>query len=158
MTGQPFFLAVAGLGLSIAGFGGLVTAFHQEEGWSQTELWRLRRIVRMGLICTFVGLVPFPIYAWLGNQSLTIRALSVLLAAIHVAESIETLRERGQWQTRGWVVPYVASDVALIVLQLANVAIGSLALVMIGLLVRLWHPTDLFLRVIGSFHPPITRE
>jgi len=58
MNGQPFFLAMAALGVTIAGFGSLVTALHLDQGWSRTELWRLRNIVRMGLVCMFLALSP----------------------------------------------------------------------------------------------------
>jgi len=108
LTGQPFFLAIAGLGLSIAGFGGVVTALHQDQGWSRTELWRLRNIVRMGLVCMFLALSPFPIYAWLGNQSLAMRVGSALIAAVHAVESIQTFRGRKEWQSRGWLPRYIA--------------------------------------------------
>ena len=43
-----FFLSLAGLGLSVAGFAGLVSAFRRrDEGWTRTELWRLRTIARL---------------------------------------------------------------------------------------------------------------
>ena len=158
MSGQPFFLVVAGLGLSIAGFGGLVTALHQDQGWSRTELWRLRNIVRMGLVCMFLALAPFPVYAWLGDERLAMRVGSGLIAIVHAVESIETFRGRKEWLSRGWLPRYIALDVAFIVLQLVNVALGSVVLLEIGLLRYLAHPARLFIWVIGSFRPPISGE
>jgi hypothetical protein len=53
---------VAGLALSVAGFGALVTAFRRDAAWSRTEIWRLRNIVRLGFVCMFLALLPVPFY------------------------------------------------------------------------------------------------
>jgi hypothetical protein len=38
-------LTLAGLGLSVAGFAGLVRALREDGRWSRADLWRLRKII-----------------------------------------------------------------------------------------------------------------
>ena len=47
-----FFLSIAGLGMSVAGLAGLVSAFRRgEDAWDRVELWRLRAIARLSFTC-----------------------------------------------------------------------------------------------------------
>jgi hypothetical protein len=73
-----FFLSVAGLALSVAGFAGLVSAFRgRDQGWTRTELWRLRMIAQLSFLLVFVALVQFPLYALSGDEALVIRIAAV---------------------------------------------------------------------------------
>jgi hypothetical protein len=159
MTGQFFFTVIAGLALSIAGFGGLVAAFRRDADWSRTEIWRLRNIVRLGLLCMFLALVPIPTYyALSGDEALTFRLSSLYIALAEAWEIKHALEERAAWQARGWVRGYIAVALAGVIFNLLNVALGTLWLLMIALLLRLGHPTSLFVRVLRDFQPPLAGE
>ncbi|OLC57690.1 MAG: hypothetical protein AUH85_02665 [Chloroflexi bacterium 13_1_40CM_4_68_4] len=159
MTGQFFFTAIAGLALSIAGFGALVATFRRDAAWSRTEIWRLRSIVRLGFVCMFLALAPLPLYyAVAGDEMLAIRLSSLLVVIAEVWEVRGAVGERHEWQSRDWVRRYIVVGASQVAFSLLNVAIGSVWLLMIGLLIRLSHPAQLFVRVLRDFQPPIADE
>lgn len=153
MSGQPFFLSVAGMAAGFAGFAGLVAAFrHQGEEWTAADLWRLRLIVRFCFAAVFLSLVPFPLFAFTNNQGATLRIASFLVAALIALDSMLLL----PYAIRTWpgdrsVFLPAAIDGAFGLLQLVNVLIGSLGIYEVGLLQLLARPADIFLRVLASF-------
>jgi len=155
VTGQFFFTTIAALALSTAGFTSLVTALRHEGRWSRTSLWRLRAIVSESLTITVVAVLPLPIYyAASGDESLVIRIMSGILALKFAIAIRRAFGERSQWGTR-----YVVQAVALLAIQLAaqlvNVWLGSLALLMFGLLAWLTFPIQLLFAIIRDFQPPV---
>ncbi|HAF08578.1 MAG TPA: hypothetical protein DCK98_00630 [Chloroflexi bacterium] len=68
MTGQPFFLTMAGISLRLAGFAGLLASFRQpSQPWTVTDLWRLRRIVNRSLASVFLARSPVPLFGIIGD-------------------------------------------------------------------------------------------
>ena len=57
----PFLLSVAGLGVSLAGFSGLVAAFRRGATWQKVDAYRLRQIPEMGLAVSLLALVTLPL-------------------------------------------------------------------------------------------------
>lgn len=56
MPNAGFFMAMAGLGVSFAGFAGLIaTSAPEEERDSPVWWWRITSVVRTGLLLTFLG-------------------------------------------------------------------------------------------------------
>jgi hypothetical protein len=53
--------AVAGLGLTLAGFSGLVTAFHRGAVLQPTDAFRRRQIPEMGLFATLLAPITGPL-------------------------------------------------------------------------------------------------
>lgn len=150
-----FFLSMAGLGVSVAGFSGLVTAFRRrEDGWTRAELWRLRAIPRLSFILVFLALSPFPLYALTGDEALVIRIVSGLLVLAHLSEVIGPRFEMENWPGQSWLVNAGAnSTVAL--LSVINIFTAQTGLLELALLLWLVHPVDLFVRVLGYFEPPV---
>jgi hypothetical protein len=155
VTDQFYFLTLAGLGLSVAGFAGLVTALRGDGRWSRVDLWRLRNIIGTSLMFVFVALLPVPIFRAVGDERLTISIMSAVVALIFTNGVIRAFREDSEW-------PGYARQAAIILgpqvaLMLFNVFLGSIALLMFGLLSVLLYPVQLFIRVIRDFQPP-TKE
>jgi hypothetical protein len=155
MTGQFFFTTVAALALSTAGFVSLVTALRRQGHWSKTALWRLRGIVGESLLITLVAMLPLPIYYSVGgDERLTFRIMSGVIAIKLAFAIVTSVRERAEWGTR-----YTAQVVVLVGLQLAaqvaNLALASLPLLMFGLLLWFSYPVQLLLTVIQDFQPPV---
>jgi len=155
MTGQFFFTTVAALALSTAGFVSLVTALRRQGHWSKTELWRLRAIVSESLTITLVAMLPLPIYYAVGaDEGLTFRIVSGALVLKFVLAIRSAIGERGVWGRR-----YAIQAVALLVIQLAaqvaNLFLGSLPLLMFGLLAWFSFPVQLLFAVIRDFQPPV---
>ncbi len=155
MTGQFFFTTVAALALSTAGFASLVTALRGSGRWSKESLWRLRGIVGESLTITVVAILPLPIYYALGgDEPLTIRILSGVLAIKFVWAIVRSLRERREWAAR-YTIQAVLLVAIQLVAQLANLQVASLALLMFGLLLWLSYPIQLLFAVIRDFQPPV---
>ncbi|HSW95952.1 MAG TPA: hypothetical protein VLI88_07315, partial [Patescibacteria group bacterium] len=98
MTDQFYFTTVAGIALSAAGFAGLVTALRGDGRWSKTELWRLRYIVQSALTIVVVSLLPEPIYRGVGgDEPLTIRVMSTVMALLLTSRIPWAIAERREW-------------------------------------------------------------
>lgn len=96
MPAQAFLLSVAGLGLSLAGFAGLVAAFRRGGPWKPIDSFRLRQIPEMGLATTLLALATIPFAAGTGSAQAAIRyasAVAVAFTLFHVV--VLFLRSRG---------------------------------------------------------------
>ena len=155
MTGQFFFTTVAALALSTAAFVSLVTALRGQGRWSKTALWRLRRIVGESLLITLVAMLPLPIYYSVdGDERVTFRIMSGIIAVKLAFAIVSSVRERTEWGTR-----YTALAVVLVGLQLAaqvaNLWLATLPLLMFGLLLWFSFPIQLLFAVLRDFQPPV---
>lgn len=158
MAGQPFFLTMAGISLSLAGFAGLLASFRQPtQPWTVTDLWRLRRIVNRSFASVFLALAPVPVFGIIGDEAATIRITSALFAAVVFADLVVLTPEwRRLWPgDRELYVSWLISG-SLGLLLLANVAIASSGVYELGLgLVLLW-PAAIFMRVLRGLRPDAT--
>ena len=153
-----FFLSLAGLGLSVAGFAGLVSAFRRrDEGWTRTELWRLRTIARLSFTLVFLGLLPFPFFAVSGDEALVIRLMSALLVLLYVGDIVAPGFDRQNWPGRSWVASALV-DAAFALVSLVNLFAAHTGLLELALILRLLHPVNLFLRVLRSFEPRVVDD
>jgi hypothetical protein len=152
VTDQFFYLTLAGLGLSVAGFAGLVTALRGDGHWSRADLWRLRNITGASLLFVFVALLPTVIFRAVGDERLTISIMSAVVVLVFASGVVRGFRENREW-------PGLAKEAALalapqIALMTVNVFLGLIPILMLGLLLMLAYPVALFLRVIRDFQPP----
>ena len=155
MRDQFFFLSVAGLALSVAGFAGLVSAFRgRDRGWTRTELWRLRTIARLSFVLVFLALLPWPLYALTGDEALVIRIVSGLIILAHLFGIIEPRFDRPNWPGRTWL-PNAIVHLVVVLVSVVNLAAAQTGLLELALMLRLIHPINLFLVVLRSFEPPV---
>ena len=158
MTFQFFYLSIAGLALSVAGFAGLVTAFRHGDGWTRTSLWRVRNIVRLSISLVLIALLPFPVFALMNDEATAIRVTALALIAILLYDMVSAIRERGQWSDTRWVTVFLVMGSIELLLHVLTLVLASPGLLMLSLIGRLEHPMHLFYNVISSFRPPITSE
>jgi hypothetical protein len=158
MTFQFFYLSIAGLALSVAGFAGLVTAFRHDEGWTRAGLWRLRNIVRLSISLVLIALLPFPVFALTNDEPMAIRVTALALIAVLVYDLTSAWRGRGAWSDTSWVRAYLALGSLELLLHVLTLVLASPGLLMLSLIGRLEHPMHLFYNVISSFRPPIISE
>ena len=152
MTGQPFFLTMAGISLSLAGFAGLLASFRDPtEPWTVVDLWRLRRIVNRSFASVLVALIPIPIFGMIGDEAAAVRLASVVFAAIVLVDLVMLTPEwRRLWPgDRSLYVAWVVSG-SIGLLLLANIALASAGLYELGLVLILLWPAGIFMRVLGS--------
>lgn len=158
MSFQFFYLSIAGLALSVAGFAGLVTAFRHDDGWTRAGLWRLRNIVRLSISLVLIALVPFPVFALTNDEPTAIRVTALALIALLLYDMVSAWRERGQWSDASWVWVSLGIGSVELLLNVLTIFFASPGLLMLTLIARLEHPMHLFYNVISSFRPPITTE
>jgi len=157
VTEELYFTAIAGIALSAAGFAGLVTALRSQGGWSKTDLWRLRNIVQSALTIVVVSLLPELIYRGVGgDEPLVIRLMSGLMALLLASRIRWVIAEREEWP--GFIAGALPVVGIQLVIQLVNIYLASLALLMLGLVLWLLAPLQLFMRVIRDFRPPVREE
>ena len=152
MAGQPFFLTVAGIGLSLAGFAGLLASFRQPGGsWSRVDLWRLKRIVNRSFAVLALALVPIPVFAIVADEALTVRMVSVLLAALVLLDVASiTPGWRRDWpDDRGLLVAWALNG-GIAALALANGLWASVGVYELELGYLLLWPASIFMRVLGD--------
>jgi hypothetical protein len=152
MTGQPFFLTMAGISLSLAGFAGLLASFRQPtQPWTVTDLWRLRRIVNRSFASLFLALAPVPLFGIIGDEAATIRIASTVFAAVVLFDLVMLTPEwRRLWPgDRGLYVAWLISG-SIGLLALANVAWASAGVYELGLVLILLWPVGIFMRVLAS--------
>jgi len=128
-----FFLSIAALGVSVAGFAGLVTAFRQrDQGWTRPELWRLRTIARLSFTLVFLALLPFPLFSLTADEALVIRLVSGLIVVLYLGEIVGPRFDRANWPGRTWIwsafVDAVFALVLVVILVTAQTCLLELAL------------------------------
>jgi hypothetical protein len=155
VTGQPFFLTMAGISLSLAGFAGLLASFREPtESWNVVDLWRLRRIVNRSFASVLVALIPIPIFGIIGDEGAAVRIASAVFAAIVLYDlGMLTPEWRRLWPgDRSLYVAWVVSG-SIGLLLLANVAFASAGVYELGLVLILLWPAGIFMRVLQSVRP-----
>jgi hypothetical protein len=78
MPGEFFFLTFGGLGISLAGFAGLIFVLDRSESTDNAvSRWRIRHIALTGLVIASGGLLVFPTYFLTDDVGVTVRLISV---------------------------------------------------------------------------------
>ena len=145
MPGEFYFMAVGGLGVTLAGFAGLIAALQGREG--PVAAWRIRNVVYLGLGVTFLGFATVALYTITQDVTLTVRLASILMVLTRAAGWRE-LRPSAAWrderQRRGAIFIQVAFAAAVVV----NVAVASVGYLQLLLLVLLLAPAGIFARAV----------
>lgn len=140
-------MALGGLGVSLAGFAGLIAALDQRpEAHSPIATWRIRNIVISGFTLTVAGFGVIAVHAVTGgNVTLTVRTISVLLAiGVAVRMSVE-MRPGPAWPSQfGWRFA-VGTSLLLVVGYSISAIRGGVGLLQLMLVFHLLDPLSIFL-------------
>ena len=145
MEGQPFFTTIAGLSVSLAGFGAVIAWLRDDPtGWDPVNLWRVKTIVRHALTIAFLCLALVPIHTFTQDDMTTIRIGSAL-AVVFVISDMLRVRHPDPviWDPASLRV-YIAINVALVLLGVANIVWASLGLLQAIVLFFLTSPAAIF--------------
>lgn len=99
VPGEFYFMALGGLGVSLAGFAGVIAALDRpSESQSPVAAWRIRNIVIGGFTLTIAGFAVIAVHAVTGgNVTLTVRIISVLLFLSHPVRMAFEARPGPAW-------------------------------------------------------------
>lgn len=146
MEAQPFFNTIAGLSVSLAGFGALIAWLRDDpRAWELINLWRLKTIVRHALLLAFIALSLGPVYSLSGSVALTVRwgSMALILAELHDM-FINRQPDPEIWKERiTWRVNMIAGAL-MALLQIANLFWASVGVLQIGALMWLASPAGIF--------------
>lgn len=137
-------MAVGGLGVTLAGFAGLIVALDRRDaGFSPVARWRIRRVVYSGFGVTFVGFATVALYTITEDVSLTVRLATIGLV-VSMWGDWRAWSPSAAWsddrRRRGTVIGrFVVSAAALV-----NVALASVGYLQLLLLLLLSAPISIF--------------
>ena len=157
MPAQAFLTTIAGLSVSLAGFASLIAWLRVDPTtWDPINLWRLRTIVRDALLVAFLALALVPVHELTGDGAATIRIGASLLVVFNVTDMVR-YRQKDPviWTSNSWGV-YMATNSALALFQIVNVAVASTGLLQLGFLFLLTSPAGIFynfVRELGMLNP-----
>ena len=145
MPGEFYFMALGGLGVTLAGFAGLIAALQGPEG--PIGAWRIRNVVYGGFGVTVSGFGTVALYTVTQDVALTVRLASIVMVLAQAARLGEW-RPGPAWpnerQRRGFIVGQLAVAVAIV----ANVALASVGYLQVLLLLLLSVPAGIFARAV----------
>jgi uncharacterized BrkB/YihY/UPF0761 family membrane protein len=155
VEGQPFFTTIAGLGVSLAGFGAVIAWLRDDpSGWDPINLWRVKTIVRHALTIAFLCLTLVPIHTFTQDDSTTIRIGSALAALFTLSDAWRVRQpDPVVWDRASWLV-FVATSGFLGLLGLANVVWASLGLLQAIILALLTSPAGIFTNFVREMGRP----
>ena len=96
MNIEPFFLGVAKIAITIAGFVGVVAALRhkREEEWKLNELYGVKLMIEHSLAAVLAGLLPSVLLVAFADESVVWIVSSALLAAFFLGSSAESVGSR----------------------------------------------------------------
>jgi hypothetical protein len=143
MPGEFYFMAIAGLGVSLAGFAGLISALDTSPG-SAVKAWRIRNIVIGGFFLTFMGFGTVATYSLTEDVDATVRIVSFVSAVLLLVRTRTEIRPGPAWPDRRGLVVALVMGLVAVALFFVNVAVASVGLLQLLLLFELTDPTSIF--------------
>lgn len=139
-------MALGGLGVSLAGFVGIITALDRsEEHKSEVSRWRVRNIVRAGFTLTIIGFGTVAVYSVTGDDlDATIRIVSVFTIFANGLRARSELRPGPAWPDRNQWRLAASVETALMFGYAAVVVVPSVGLLQLLLIFQLGFPLSIF--------------
>ena len=143
-------MALGGLGVTLAGFAGLIAALERREGGhSPVAAWRIRNVVYQGFAVTFSGFATVALYAITQNVDLTVRLATIGTVLMSLA-SWRLMLPSAAWpderRRRAAIVIWVAINAAALV----NIALASVGYLQLLLLLWLTGPASTFMAAVAD--------
>ena len=146
VPGEFFLMALGGLGVSLAGFVGIITALdRREDARSEVSLWRVRNIVRAGFTLTLIGFGTVAVYPLTGDDTeLTIGLASVFAVLASLVRLRAEFRPGPAWPDEGRRRTAVLIEFVGIIGFLISAVVGSVGLFQVLLVYQLGFPLSIF--------------
>jgi len=156
MPEASYFMVFAGLGVSLAGFAGLIHALDRSpERRSPVTAYRVRNIVLLGFwltITSFLTIAMFTVTG--GNVSIAIRAGTLFQSLSFLRGLLSDLRAGPAWTNeRERRVSYLIL-VTMLAITLGNVVVGSVGYLELIMVMGLIGPMSIFYNTIRAATVP----
>lgn len=150
MQGEFYFMALGGLGVTLAGFAGLIAALQRREGGhSPVAAWRIRNVVYQGFGVAFSGFATVALYTITQDVTLTVRLATIWMALTLTGfwrELLPTAAWPDERRRRGAIFISVAMTTAVVV----NIALASVGYLQLLLLLLLTGPASIFMNAVAD--------
>lgn len=148
MLDSGFFMAMGGLGVSLAGFAGLFSALHQQDDRTDPAVyrWRIREIVTSSFRLAFLAFGVIVVFGITDDIAWTARIISALAALGGIVSIFGSMRPGPAWPDevdRTWAIRASWVWVAVVA---GNVLVGSQNYLRGVMLVLLLSPALVFIR------------
>jgi hypothetical protein len=145
VQGEFFFMAIGGLGVTLAGFAGLIAALERREGGhSPVAAWRIRNVVDHGFVVTFAGFGTVALYAITRDVPITVRLVTVALVLVTAAINRRAMVAGTAWpderRRQHALVIWLVATAGM----LASLVLGSAEVLQLLLLFQLTAPISIF--------------
>jgi hypothetical protein len=154
---EGFFLTVAGLAMSFAGFAGLMNALRRRgETWEPMELYQLRIIVAYAITTLFGSLLVVP-FVELFGQLAGVRSLGALMliasSALGIGNMLSDLRGgHGTVLSTRVRATFTTITVVGLIALVGTVITGAPELYRLALILMLAMPAGTFAYVVARIH------
>ena len=146
-------MAVGGLGVSLAGFAGLVAALTPQSAHpSPITKWRITHIVVWGFQTGFIGFGVVAVYAIVQEVSTTARIVSGVAAFLMALRGLTSTRSGPAWpvEKERTQVRWMAAATTVVVL--GNVVLGDVGFLHAIMLLLLLSPASVFQTAVREFY------
>jgi hypothetical protein len=151
VSGEFYFIAVGGLGVTLAGFAGLIAALEGRAGETRAPIaaWRIRHVVFQGFGVTFVAFAIVAFFALTDDVAVTVR-LGTIAGVLSIAANWRSLMPGAAWpdERRRWGAIVARSIVGVV--GLTNLAVASVGFLELYLLVILSGPASTFILAVAD--------
>ena len=150
MQGEFYFMAIGGLGVTLAGFAGLIAALERREGGhSPVAAWRIRNVVYQGFAVTFSGFATVALYTITQDVPLTVR-LATIGTVLMSAASWRSMLPSAAWPDERRRRAAIFIVVAINAAALVNIALASVGYLQLLLLLWLTGPASTFMAAVAD--------
>jgi hypothetical protein len=150
MPEEFYFMGIAAIGVSLAGFAGLIAALDRRPvARSPVTAWRIRHIVMGGFTLTLAGFGTVALYNLTGQDvTLTVRLASLVLALVNVAPMPRESRSGPAWPSERGRRFAIGSSLLIVAADLGNVVVGSPGYLQVLFLLQLLGPVSIFFNTV----------
>lgn len=149
MPGESYFMAFGGLGLSLAGFAGLIAALNPTGATVAVTAYRIRVIVVLGFSLTFVGFGVVALYSITDAAlEVTVRAGTLLMLIPFLRGLAIDTRPGPVWASEGERHGTMAILVMMVAVTLGNLVVASVGYLQLLMLLGLIGPVTIFYNTI----------
>jgi phosphatidylserine synthase len=151
MPGEFYFMAIGGLGVTLAGFAGLIAALESREGEVHSPIgaWRIRNVVFQGFGVTFVAFATVATYQLTQNLNLTIQLATVAMV-LAIAANWRSVQARSAWPDERRRRVAVLARIIVCAAGLLNVVFVNVGYLQLFLLVVLTGPASTFILAVAD--------